>query len=1482
MNAPSTFSLATRSWFDDTFAAPTAVQQQGWHAIAGGNHTLLVAPTGSGKTLAAFLAGIDYCLMLPADAPAGVRVLYISPLKALVYDVERNLRAPLVGIGHKAAALEQPVRDVRVDIRTGDTPQKARQRQAKTPADILVTTPESLFLLLGSKARETLRSVHTVIIDEIHALAPTKRGVHLALSLERLAERCASDPQRIGLSATVRPLDEVARFLGGRRPVETVDLSARPNLDLQVRVPVPDMENLSNVAPARRGGSILGELYSREIGAPQPAERGIWPAIYPLLLQQIRANRATIIFVNSRGLCERLTQRLNELAEDEVVRSHHGSVSHEKRAEIEEGLKQGLIKGIVATSSLELGIDMGAVDRVILVESPGSVSRGLQRVGRAGHQVGEQSVGRIFPKFRGDLLESTVIAQRMLAGDIESIRVPQNALDVLAQQIVAMCCDAPLTVGAIEALVQRAYPFHRLSADALQAVLEMLSGHYPSQDFADLRPLLAWDRTSDELRPRRGAAMVSRMNAGTIPDRGNYLVTLGPEGGRLGELDEEMVFETRPGENILLGATTWRVEEITRDRVIVSPAPGEPGKLPFWRGDGPGRPIELGRALGAFVREVGAMKPAKAVDWLQTAAGLDANAAANLANYIAEQKQHAGGLPTDRSITVERFRDELGDWRLCILSPFGARVHAPWSMALQQLLSIRSGFEVQLMYTDDGIVLRFADIDELPDLEALLPDPDEVEELVTDQLAHTAMFAGLFRENAARSLLLPRRRVDQRTPLWAQRLKAQNLLAAVRKYANFPMVLETYRQALSDIFDIAALRTLLREIQARRVQVHEVETPSASPFARSLVFAYVAAYIYEQDAPLAERKAQALTLDRNLLAELLGQAELRELIDPEVLAQLEAEMQHLAADRRARDADEVHDLLRHLGDLGEEEIAARAHCDAKAAVRQLAAERRAIPVTVAGERRWVAAENAAVYRDALGVMPPAGLPEAFLAAPDDPLGFLAYRYARTHGPFVTRDLARRLGLRPAQIEPSLRSLAGTGTLVRGEIRPGGSEPDWCDADVLRRLKRRTLARLRDAVAPVDAATLGLFLPQWHALGSGREGLARLVEVVQQLEGLELPWSALHTTILPGRVGDFRVDMLDMLAATGQVVWIGRAPLGSKDGRITLYLREHVRDLLLPGDQDAPTEPIHGLILAHLETRGASFLFELEDAVRGQLADTDRQTFKAALWDLVWAGKITNDTFAPLRALGLRSGRSPRQRGRSGAAMAGGRWSLVGQLHDARLSDTQRAVARANMLLDRYGVVSREMVSAEGLPGGFGPVYKVLSALEEAGRVRRGYFIEGLSGAQFARPGTVDLLRAVRPSDDADLDVEEQEMVFLPVIDPANPWGSLLPWPETGQGASSARPRRVAGAWLLLCGGEPLLYLGANGRQLITFAAQMAQPGIPARAFAALHRVPQIRRRGTLIVEKIDGQAVAESVYREVMLRSGFVSDYRGLAAEAFA
>jgi ATP-dependent Lhr-like helicase len=1477
MTAPLPFSAATRNWFEAHFDAPTAVQARGWQAITSGAHTLLVAPTGSGKTLAAFLAAIDACVNLPADAPAGVRVVYISPLKALVYDVERNLRAPLIGIRHAAAAIDTGIRGVDVAIRTGDTPQKVRQQQARTPSDILVTTPESLYLMLGSKARETLRSVQTVIIDEIHALASTKRGAHLALSLERLAELTAADPQRIGLSATVQPVDEAARFLGGARSVEIVDASASPQLDLQVRVPVPDMEK--PVAPTPpKGGSILGELYRESSQAD--AERGIWPAIYPELLALIEANRSTIVFVNSRGLCERLTQRLNELAEAEVVQSHHGSVSLEQRTRIEEGLKQGNIRGIVATSSLELGIDMGAIDCVVLVESPGSVARGLQRVGRAGHQVGETSVGRVFPKFRGDLLECAVITQRMRVGQIETLRVPQNALDVLAQQVVAMCCDAPRTVADIEQLVRRAYPYRGLSADVFIGLLDMLSGHYPSNDFADLKPLLAWDRASDELRPRRGAAMVARMNAGTIPDRGNYTVTLGPDGARLGELDEEMVFESRAGENILLGATTWRIEEITRDRVIVTPAPGEPGKLPFWRGDGPGRPIELGRALGAFVAKVGAMKRDQALGWLGDEAGLDGHAAGNLVDYLEQQREHTGSLPTDRSISIERFRDELGDWRICILSPFGARVHAPWSMALQQLLATQQGFDVQVMYTDDGIVLRFADIDDLPGPETLLPDPDELEELVTAQLAHTAMFAGLFRENAARALLLPRRRPDQRTPLWAQRLKAQNLLAAVRQYPSFPIVLETYRQALSDVFDLAALRELLQAVQARRIRVHEVETRSASPFARSLVFAYVAAYIYEQDSPLAERKAQALTLDRNLLAELLGQAELRELIDADVLTELEAELQHLADGRQARDADETHDLLRRVGDLAVDEVTARAQCDVAGALEQLRRERRAVEVRIGGEARWIAAEHAGQYRDALGALPPPGLPDAYLAEVDNPLASLCRRYAQTHGPFQTAEVAKRFGLRAALVEPVLRALLADGSLVQGEIRPGGVSVEWCDAEVLRKLKRRTLARLRNAVAPVDDGALGLFLPQWQELGCAREGMPRLLEVVQQLQGLPVAWSVLHGSVLPARVAGFSLDMLDMLAATGQVVWVGRGALGTRDGRVALYLRENVRELLAPGRDDPPDEPLHQAILAALDARGALFLFEIEDAVKAALGEPGGEDFKQALWDLVWSGHITNDTFAPLRTLGQRAARRGGRRWQGGASLAGGRWSRVDALVDDTIPDTRRALALANMLLDRYGVVSREMAASEDLPGGFSAVYKVLASLEDSGRVRRGYFVEGLSGAQFARPGSVDRLRNAKS--DWDEAGDPDEIAYLPASDPANPWGSLLAWPECGDPNVKSRPRRVAGAWLLLHQGRPVLYLGANGRQLVTFPANLHDPEIRAAAFSALIDTPRASRRRALVIEKVDGVAVADSPHREALIAAGFRNDYRGLAAEAFA
>ena len=1500
------FRPSTRTWFEDHFETPTEVQRRGWERIAAGRHALLVAPTGSGKTLAAFLWGIDAAAALAPEAEPGVRVLYVSPLKALVYDVERNLRAPLSGVQTTAERLGESWRPVRISVRTGDTPQRDRQRMARAPGEILVTTPESLFLILGARAREILRTVHTVIVDEIHSLAPTKRGTHLALSLERLSELCERDPQRIGLSATARPLERVARFLGGEREVDVVDASAAPNINLTVRVPVADMTNVHGPASEangraqeadaeRPGGPLLGKAFSYPGGAP-PAERGVWPVVYPELVREIRAHRSTIVFVNSRGLCERLAQRLNEVAEEELVLAHHGSVSHAKRVEIEDGLKAGRVRAIVATSSLELGIDMGAVDRVILIESPGSVARGLQRVGRAGHHVGAVSRGSLYPKFRGDLLESAVVAGRMRAGEIEALEVPRNPLDVLAQQVIALCCDRPRSVEEIEALVRRADPYRELSRAALESVLDMLSGRFPSSEFADLRPRLRWDRAQDVLSPRRGTAMLTRMNAGTIPDRGNFAVHLGVDGPRIGELDEEMVFESRAGDTFMLGASTWRVEEIERDRVVVSPAPGEPGRLPFWRGDGPGRPVELGRALGAFTRALAAEEPEAAVARLIEESPLDELAARNLVDYVQDQKAATELVPSDRTLLVERFRDELGDWRICLHSPFGSRVNGPWAMAIQRRLGEQSGLDVQLMYTDDGIVLRFADGEELPELERLLPDPDDVLELVTEEVGNTSLFASLFRENAVRSLLLTRRDPKRRNPLWAQRIKAKNLLGIVRRYPSFPVVIETYRQALGDVFDLEGLRELLRSIQTRAIRVHEVETRAPSPFARSLVFAYVAAYLYDGDAPLAERRAQALTLDKELLAELIGSAELRQLLDPLVVDTVEDELQGRAPHRRARDRDELADLLARVGDLSLLEIGERVPDDAGGELvgwlAELSGERRAVEIKLAGEKRWIAAADAGLYRDALGIRHPAGLPSAFLEAVPDALERVFTRYARSHGPFTTRALAQRYGLLAAQVEPLLALLETRGMLHHGEIRPHGVGLEWCDAEVLRQIKRRTLARLRNEVAAVDAATFGRFLPDWHGLRNERlasSGLERLDEVVAQLEGLPLPWSLVSRVLLPERIPGFTPELLDRASAAGSIVWIGRGALGARDGRVALYRRERVGRLVeldeLPGcdpevDVDAEEQARDSLrraILAVLERRGASFLTELQRAVAAERSGLVTEEFEAALWDLVWAGRVTNDTFQPLRSLGGSGHRgSSRARART-ATLAGGRWSLVRDLLDPAVDPTERAVARADMLLERYGVVSREAASAEELPGGFSAVYRTLRAMEEAGRIRRGHFIEGLSGAQFAHVGAVERLRAARREpNEAPRPASELAVQVLASQDPANPYGTLLDWPATGAG-DAGRPRRVPGTWVVLVEGRPVLYAAPRRRALSSFPDPQRDPPF-AVAFEALHRLPRSSSRRLLVVETIDGVAAEDSPLREALMAVGFVRDYRGFVA----
>jgi ATP-dependent Lhr-like helicase len=1454
------FSGVTRSWFESNFESPTRVQQKGWPQLAKGKNALLLAPTGSGKTLAAFLWAIDSLGRLPVDTPPGVRVLYVSPLKALVYDVERNLRAPLVGIRRFADKINEKVRPVQIDVRTGDTPAQDRRRQVKDPADILVTTPESLFLLLGSQAAETLRSVQTVIVDEIHAFAPSKRGAHLTLSLERLEALTARPPQRIGLSATVRPYEEAARFLVGQRDVAIVDASEPAHVELSVIL--PDPAKAADLVSEKRGGPVLKELADKKGARRSTKSLTQNASLHRQVLDAIRKHRTTIVFVNARGHAERLAQQINELADEPLVQSHHGSLSHEKRATIEEALKAGKLKGIVATSSLELGIDMGAIDLVILVESPGSVVRGLQRVGRAGHSVGEKSRGLILPKYRGgDLVECAVVAQRMTEGELEPIHVPENALDVLAQQVVALCCSKAWSVDEILEIARRSHPYRDLSRDVLVSVLDMLSGRYPSEAFADLRPRLNWDRALDVLTPRRGTKMLSLLNAGTIPDRGLYGVHLGQGGPRVGELDEEMVFETKKGEVFLLGASSWRVESITRDQVIVSPAPGEPGKMPFWRGDGPGRPIELGRAIGAFVRQVGQKPEEKAVEWLKEKTPLLEDTARELVGYIQEQRDHTGSLPTDRNITIERFRDELGDWRICILTPFGSRVHAPWALALEATLSTRAGFAVQTLYSDDGIVLRFADVEEeLPNMDQLIPEPEEVEDSIVEQLSSSALFAAAFRENAARSLLIPKRRPDRRAPLWQQRLKAKTLMAEVRKYPSFPVILETYRQCLKDVFDVPTLVEVLSSIRRRDIRVDDVETSSASPFSRSLVYDYVAQYLYEQDAPLAERKAQALTLDRNLLRELLGQAELRELLDAEVIGEVEEELQGLAPSYRARHADGLQDLLRRVGDLTREELMVRSEEDPGDWLDQLESERRAVRIRLAGEERWIASEDAARYRDALGILPPSGLPDALLEPADEPLDNLFRRFARTHGPFHTERAAQRFGLLPAQVEPVLRGLESAGQLVRGEIRPGGAGIEWCDTDVLRRLKRRTLAKLRHEVAPVDVSALGQFLPRWHGLDKKEAGPGRLEEAIAQLEGLALPWSALSKILLPARVRDFRLDMLDMLAASGAVVWVGAGPLGQTDGRIVLCRREHATALIDPPTDYEPPSELHSSILQHLSERGASFTLELQ-----RLKPTPTfSELEATLWDLVWAGHITNDTFLPLRSLGRRTRRSRRP----GALKAqGGRWSLVQDLIDTEVTPTERAYTRAQVLLERYGVVSRETALAEEVPGGFKTIYGVLKAMEEAGRVRRGYFVEGLSATQFAFAGAVERLRASRS------DETTQDEHLLSAVDPANPWGSLLTWPESDRD-NNQRPRRIPGAWVFIVNGRPVFWAHPRGRSLLTFDA-MKDDIVCQRAVESLLELSR-RKRSSLRLARIDGLLATESRYANLLTKTGFFTDYHDL------
>ncbi|MDJ0464745.1 ATP-dependent helicase [Streptomyces sp. H27-C3] len=1540
--ALDSFSPATRGWFAGAFNAPTAAQEGAWRAISEGSDVLVVAPTGSGKTLAAFLAALDDLASTPppADPKKRCRVLYVSPLKALAVDVERNLRSPLTGIRQESLRHGLPEPEIRVGIRSGDTPPAERRSLATKPPDILITTPESLFLMLTSAARDALSGIETVILDEVHAVAGTKRGAHLAVSLERLDELLPRPARRIGLSATVRPVDEVARFLSPQRKVEIVQPPSGKKFDLSVVVPVEDLGELGG-APAKEDDA-----------GDKPS---IWPHVEERIADLVQAHRSTIVFANSRRLAERLCNRLNEIAYERatgepmpdahspaeimaesgaakgapplLARAHHGSVSKEQRALVEEDLKAGRLPAVVATSSLELGIDMGAVDLVVQVESPPSVASGLQRVGRAGHQVGAVSTGVVFPKYRGDLVQSAVVAERMRSGSIEALRIPGNPLDVLAQQLVAMVALDTWQADDLLALFRRAAPFASLPDSAFTAVLDMLAGRYPSDAFAELRPRVVWDRIAGTVTGRPGAQRLAVTSGGTIPDRGLFGVFLAgadPKkgGGRVGELDEEMVYESRVGDVFTLGTTSWRIEDITRDRVLVSPAPGVPGRLPFWKGDQLGRPLELGRALGAFLREIGSVTPEAARERL-TAAGLDVWATDNVLSYLDEQRRAAGHVPDDRTIVVERFRDELGDWRVVIHSPFGAQVHAPWALALGSRLAERYGMDAQVMHADDGIVLRLPDadlmgfdlLDEEPTRQRaefdseqapvgasdIAFDKGEVTQIVTDQVGGSALFAARFRECAARALLLPRRSPGKRTPLWQQRQRASQLLQVASEFGSFPIVLEAVRECLQDVFDVPGLTELMGDIESRRVRLVEVTTTEPSPFARSLLFGYVAQFLYEGDSPLAERRAAALSLDSKLLSELLGQAELRELLDAEVLTELEQELQWLTEDRRIKDMEGVADLLRVLGPLTDTELVARGAEPRWA--DELSSARRSIRVRIAGADHWAAIEDAGRLRDALGTALPVGVPEAFTEPVKDPLGDLLSRYARTHGPFTSAAAAARFGLGPAVTDGTLQRLAANNRVVQGEFHPAGIGQEWCDTTVLRRLRRRSLAALRHELEPVPPSALATFLPQWQHLGSSSlRGIDGLVRAVEQLQGAPVPASALEKLVLPSRVAGYTPAMLDELTTTGEVLWAGSGALPGKDGWISLYLAD-AAPLLLPQPHPLELTALHESVLTTLSGGYGLFFRQIADQIRATThPDCTDPQLADAVWDLAWSGRLTNDTLAPLRSL-LGSGRtagstahrakrtvprgrygtltaSARTASRTGPPTASGRWSLL----PAKEPDpTHRAHALARTLLDRHGVVTRGAVAAEGVEGGFSATYRILAAFEDSGQARRGYVVEGLGAAQFSMDGAVDRLRAAATARDRGDAEHTGRAVLLAAADPANAYGAALPWPEPPAGAGH-RPGRKAGSLVVLVDGELTLYMERGGKTLLAWPATPDDPSAPdprlASAAEALATAARGGALGTITVERTNGSPALTSPLGQTLEAAGFHATPRGLRLRA--
>ena len=1781
-DALSHLSAPVRDWFRATFSAPTAAQEGAWESIRNGNNTLIIAPTGSGKTLAAFLWALDALHREhEAGTAGGTRILYISPLKALGADVERNLRAPLTGIT-RLSENNTGEPNISVGVRSGDTPARERRQLISNPPDILITTPESLYLMLTSAARNTLAGVTTVIVDEIHNLAATKRGAHLAVSLERLDALLEKPAQRIGLSATVENPEAVARFLGGIQPVTIMSRPIAKEWDLRLSVPVPDMAALggandygqglhapSEYAPSEVPGG--GTAHSASAGSPQdaaqpisstvdipasapytledaigvfpgqetaqanPARQGdntapkntltipeeslretadserpetsIWPRVQERIVDHIENNRSTIVFVNSRGLAEKLTAALNDIhlrrfltkqgidPEDyaagicdiaevpPLARAHHGSVSKEQRTLIEEALKGGTLRCVVATSSLELGIDMGHVDLVIQVAAPPSVASALQRVGRAGHRVGEISRGFFYPKHRGDLLGATVTLAGMRSGTLEPLAIPTNPLDILAQQTVAACALGPISVDSWYEALRRSAPYAELPRALFDSVLEMLAGRYPSDEFAELRPRIIWDRTPTEEAPsgsiegRPGAQRLAVTSGGTIPDRGLfpvYLVSGDEERGpkRVGELDEEMVYESRAGEVITLGASSWRIEEITHDAVRVSPAPGQPARLPFWHGDRMGRPYALGVQTGAFTRALSSLDATDSAAARQQLEqlGLDTWAVDNLLAYLREQRESTGAVPSDTRMIVERHRDELGDWRVVLHSPLGYGVHAPWALAVRARIEERYGVDASVMASDDGLILRLPAMEDVPPgADLFLFDPDELEAIVTERVGDSALFASRFRENAARALLLPRRDPGKRTPLWQQRQRAAQLLDVARKYPDFPVLLETARECLQDVYDVPALVQVHRSLQSRAVSMLEVETNDPSPFARTLLFEYVAEHLYDGDAPAAERRAAALSLDPALLAELLGSSGLRDLLDPAVLVQTQQRLQRTGERYRACGVEGVADLLRQLGPLSAQELSLRLWADnpraeapgaehedsedygeeygahastdqARELAEELVRSRRAFSFMGAADMGaadgsaepqlyYAVVEDAARLRDGLGIMPAAALPTALLEPVAEPLEDLVSRYARTHIPFTAQQAAEHFSrLTPVGVgvlTPVLQRLQQQRRLSSGEFLPevlrasGAVGVEWVDAQVLRTIRARSLAALREEIEPVSAQVYGVFLPSWQNVRSlsvrvaqtlpeasaygaflpsrraatvmgervaplgtaapipmaenGIEGSASATEdlltAIDQLAGVRVPASALETLILPARVPGYQPHMLDELMASGRVFFTGAGQLGGgsaqkSDGWIRLHLSEsssltlgedYPEQLLRAENPElwealqAPGTLEHaiyealahgGLFVPALRERVAQLMSAAAPA--GQVVTfPDAAEVSAALWRLVWAGAVTNDSFGPVRAMlaGVRSahptpaaparlsrvgrrgaGRIAAARASMGNGMAGGygsdgysaptsgygasvgrglrslrgglhaaaptvapqdsgRFSRVDTLLQEPVEATVAALARADLLLDRYGVLTRGCLQVEDSAGGFSQLYRIYSAAEDRALVRRGYFIEGLGAAQFAAPATVDLLRSTADSlsvpagpqgfgatqgfgasayapqrTDTERVYGTFTVTLLAATDPANPYGAALSWPaipsfaHEGEGTVKHRPARKAGSCVVLVDGAPVLYVERGAKTLLAFTTD---PVLLEAAAPALARLVSAGGAEKISVEKVN-------------------------------